>query len=609
MSTRLMPAHAVPVPPPPSSGWRAWPAYVQPLGVVGAAALWVWSLHDVRLDRMGGWGLLTALPPTWYVAFGLVVLLYLWALLGRRPVTHTLAAGPVVLVALLFGTTSVVYDVPRYSWTYKHVGMVEQLLAHHWTVNRSVDIYQNFPGFLYVAGFTHTVTGVPVLELARWAQPFFALMTAAAVYWVVGGLSSFRRVRYGAVLLYVLGDWIGQNYFAPQAFAFPMALVVLGGLLRSVPPGSEGFRWPRLAARFPLPEDADLPRANRFWRSRWGTAALILGYTVVVVSHPLSPLLLLAQATIVCVIWRPVRPWLPIVFVAIEEAWLLQAWPFLHSTYDLFQFGLRNIDPPQTAVGHPLPGYSLALWAAPLVMVVLALLAAWAAIVAVSRHGRAARMLVPLGLAGVPLVMVLGQPYGNEGIFRAYLFALPFLAFVIALQLFDERPRWTRGRRTLTTLLVALVAVLTLPANFASELSYRVLASDVAADRWFEESAPPGSVLLPFDSAYPVRETADYAQFLPKPSGAVNGLDELPGFAQSATDEGDLVSFTRDACDTRTGTGPVFLALGPTAEDNVRLLGTLELYTYRAYERELAAAPDFHQVFSQGGTVLYRCRD
>ena len=108
---------------------------------------------------------------------------------------------------------------------------------------------------------------------------------------------------------------------------------------------------------------------------------------------------------------------------------------------------MRSIDPPQTAVSHPLAGYSLALWAAPLVMVVLALLAAWAAAVAVFRRRRAARMLVPMGLAGVPLVMVLGQPYGNEGIFRAYLFALPFLAFVVALHLFDELPRWTRGRR------------------------------------------------------------------------------------------------------------------------------------------------------------------
>lgn len=609
MSTRIMPAHAVPVAAPPATGWRSWRSYVLPIGVAAAAALWGESLRSVRLDRMGGWGLLTALPPTWYAALALVVLLYVWALLGRRPVDHVLAACPVVLVALLFGTTSVVYDVPRYSWTYKHVGMVEQLLQQHWAVHRSIDIYQNFPGFLYVAAFTHTVTGVPVLELARWAQPFFALLTAAAVYWVVGGLSSSRRVRYGAVLLYTLGDWIGQNYFAPQAFAFPVALFVLGGLLRSVPPGSEGIRWARLAARFPLPEDADLPRANRFWRSRWGTATLILGYAVVTVSHPLSPLILLAQATIVCVLLRPVRPWLPVVFVAIEEAWLLQAWPFLNSTYDLFEFGLRNIDPPQTAVGHPLAGYSLALWAAPLVMVVLALLAAWAAAIAVFRRRRAARMLVPMGLAGVPLVMVLGQPYGNEGIFRAYLFALPFLAFVVALHLFDELPRWTRGRRTLTTLVVVLIAGLTLPANFASELSYRVLASDVAADRWFEQHAPPGAVLLPFDSSYPVRGTAAYAQFLPKPSGAVDGLSELPGFAQSAADEGDLVSFTRDACDTRTGTGPVYLALGPTVEEDVRLLGTLELYTYRAYERELATAPGFQRVFSDGGTVLYRCRD
>jgi hypothetical protein len=214
---------------------------------------------------------------------------------------------------------------------------------------------------------------------------------------------------------------------------------------------------------------------------------------------------------------------------------------------------------------------------------------------------------VPLGLAAVPVVLVLGQPYGNEGIFRAYLFALPWMAFVVVLQLFDERA-WTRERRLLGWLAVAVIAVLTLPANFAGEMSYRVAASDVAADIWFETETPEGSVLLPFASSYPLRTTGDYAEHLPLATEGVDGLTDLEGFSRAATDETALVEFTEDACDTRAGKGPVYVALGPAAVDNVRLFGTMELYTYRAFERALGDDPDFTRVFRQGDTVLYQCR-
>jgi hypothetical protein len=208
----------------------------------------------------------------------------------------------------------------------------------------------------------------------------------------------------------------------------------------------------------------------------------------------------------------------------------------------------------------------------------------------------------------VPLAMVLAQPYGNEGIFRAYLFALPWMAFVIALHVFGEQHARMPERRLVGWVSVVVVAVLALPANFAGEMSYRVAANDVAADVWFERQTPENSVLLPFTSSFPLRTTEDYPDHLPRATETVEGLTDLPGFTPAATDETDLLAFTKNACDTRAGTAPVYLALGPAAEDDVRLLGTMELYTYRAYERALRDDPDFTEVFREGDTVLYQCR-
>jgi len=606
MTIQTAPAPA----PAPQTTPAARPNRLLPAGALLFSALWLWSLRDVHAGVISGWGLLAGLPATWYVAFAGIVLLYGWTLVSGRAVSHALAGAHVALVAVLFGTTAVVYDVPRYPWTYKHIGVVEYLLEHG-TVDRSIDIYQNFPGFFYLVAGLHQVTGIPVQDLAQWAQPTFALAAAAAMYWLVGGLTSSLRIRYGAMLLYTLGDWIGQNYFAPQALAFPVALFVLGGLLRSVPPGREGLRFGWLEKRFPTfaaGTDDDLPRSGPFWRSRRAAAVIVLGFAVVVVSHPLSPLLLLAQSVLLCILLRPVRPWLPAVFVLVEVAWLAQAWPFLSSTYDLFNVGLRNVSPPQVAVTDPLPGYTTALWAAPLLMALIGLLTMGAAVAAVVRRGQAARVVVPPALAAVPVALVLLQPYGNEGVFRAYLFALPFMAFVIALHFFDDRPGATPRRRMPGWAAVVAIAAVALPANFAGELQFRVAPSDVAAGHWFEESTPEGSALLPFAGEFPIRGTAGYPTHLPRATEGVESVTDLPGFRAAAGDASKLLGFTTDACATRAGSGPVYLVLGPAAEDDIRLEGAMDRAVYRGFQQMLAHDDAFTRVFRDGDTTVYRCR-
>ena len=578
-----------------------------PLVAVLLAGLWLVSLGDVRVEEMGGWGLLTALPATWYAAFAGTVLVYGAVLLSRRRVTHALAGCHLLLVLILFGTTSAVYEAPRYPWTPKHAGVVEYLLET-WSVDRTIDIYHNFPGFFFAAAAVHEGTGIEVMTLAQWAQPFFALLTAASVYWAVGGLSASRRVRYGTALVTTLGDWIGQNYFAPQALAFPLAMVVIGGLLRSVPAGAEGLRWRWLADRIPAGEDPDRPRPSRFWTSRGGALALVAGFAAVVVTHPLSPFILLAQATLVVLLVRPARPWLLAVFVVVEAVWLAQAWPFLSTTYDLFEFGLANAQPPEAALVEPLPGYRTAMWAAPSLMAVVGLLTAWTVLAVAVRRKRADRVLLPVALASVPIAMVLAQPYGNEGIFRAYLFALPWMAFVVARHLLDARHRWTRGRRLLAVVSTVLVAALTLPANFAGELSHRVAPSDLAADVWFETQTARGSVLLPFVSSFPFRATADYPDHLPAAVAAVPGVVDVPGFSAAARDAATLVRFTEDACWAQTGTAPVYVALGPSAEDSLLLFGTMPLSTYAEYARLLETDRAFELVFRDGATSLFECR-
>ena len=61
------------------------------------------------------------------VALGLAVVGQTTGVLSRQLDAPLFWAYQVVVVAVIFATTSAVYEYPRYPWTYKHVGVVEQL--------------------------------------------------------------------------------------------------------------------------------------------------------------------------------------------------------------------------------------------------------------------------------------------------------------------------------------------------------------------------------------------------------------------------------------------------------------------------------------------------
>ncbi|MCZ2829866.1 hypothetical protein O2W14_13565 [Modestobacter sp. VKM Ac-2986] len=586
-----------------SSGGRSRRRWVLLVGALVCAVLWAVSLALVDLDAIAGWGLVNALPVLWYVSLAGVLVLYLSALLDRRSVSHAVVACHVVLVALLYGTTSAVYDVPRFAYVYKHIGVAEYLLANG-SVDRSIDIYQNFPGFFYLAAGVHRLTGIPVIDLAQWSQPFFALVSAALIYWVVGALTTSRRVRYGAALLFTLGDWIAQNYFAPQAGAFVVSLVVVGGLLRTVPAGSAGVRWPRRAATAATPPADDLPQVSRFWSSWRGTAVLIVAFAYIATSHQLSPVISLVQTGVICVLLRPARPWLLLVFVAIEAAWLAQAWTFVTSRWTLFAAGgVENAAPPTIDLTQALPGQALSLWAAPVLVLLVALMAAIALFIGL-RQRVASRVVVPALIGVMPAMLVFGQPYGQEAVFRMYLFALPWACYLIARVLFADRVRVPVLRRVVAVVVAAVMATLLLPALYASELIGRIWESDVAADTWFETSTPDGSLLLPMTPNFPLRATADYPLHAEDGPGSIFAQ---PDFGVFAEDPAGLVTFSASLCVQGSAAEPLHIVVGPSAEAHSRLYGTVPPSVYQDFVTRLQQAPAFTQVFQKGDTVVYRC--
>ena len=93
-------------------------------------------------------------------------------------------------------------------------------------------MYFNWPGFFPALATFIEATGLPPLQVAAWAP------VANIALWSLGVAAALRaltRDKDAIVLplwLFLIGNWIDQDYLSPQALGFLLHLAVLALVLR-----------------------------------------------------------------------------------------------------------------------------------------------------------------------------------------------------------------------------------------------------------------------------------------------------------------------------------------------------------------------------------------
>src|SRR5204863_379717 len=114
--------------------------------------------------------------------------------------------------------------------------------------------------------------------IASWAPVFFNLLDLAAAVFVFSALTRDRRVIWLGSWLFLIANWVGQDYFSPQAFAFFLYLVVIGCTLRWLGPARTAGGV-RSTGRFALTERDKRALAVTF---------IVLALVVIASSHALT---------------------------------------------------------------------------------------------------------------------------------------------------------------------------------------------------------------------------------------------------------------------------------------------------------------------------------
>jgi hypothetical protein len=572
--------------------------------VLGAAlALWAVSLTATDLDKLSGFGLLAALPPSYYVALAVLTLGFAVAAAAKRLSERLLAAYVVALAVVLHATAPLLYDYPRYAWTYKHLGVIGYIQANG-AVDRSIDIYHNWPGFFAANAWLSKATGVSAMTYAGWSQLFFELINVAVLVFALRGITRDVRVIWVAAWLFLLANWVGQDYLAPQAFGFVMALLIIGLCLRCAttprrPRTAVGWWIFRQLRRIPGLVDPFQVRARQPLTQAGAFVVGAICYLAVVVSHQLSPVMLLGAVWSFALLTRRLPLWIPVAMTAVEAYWVALALPFI-------SFALFN---PNPAGSHPtvydrsrgLYGLELVQYGSWLLTVALVVAAAVGVVVRL----RARKFdVLPVAFATAPLLVLFLQSYGGEAIFRTYLFALPWLAFLAAAACMPSTAPHVRLPARLWRFLAvaAVIAPCLLIAYFGYEKANYFSRSDVAAARWWEQHAPRHSALGLVAQNFPSRLTARYA-YARKAEAAPTLTDE-GGVRYREIRRSDLRRIVRmlDGVGGRNR----YLAITPSQERFSDLYGLLPPRSFARLRYLLAHSPQFRIVYSNGQAEIYK---
>ena len=576
--------------------------------------LWAIGVSETSTGSLGPYGLPSALPPIFYA--GVALLIVSAGIEFSRPSLSSVRLGlhTVALVVILYGTAPLVYREGRYSWLYKTIGVVQYVNAHG-SLDRSIDIYQNWPGFFALAAWFDKVTGAtsPV-DYAKWAQLVFELAAIPLLYTIYDSLALPIWHRWLAIMLYAGSNWIGADYYSPQGMSTLLSLGIMALVMRCLfvvgpGPGRRRHADGQALGDRGASRDATGPQLRDVAPF---IALLAFIFFVLTASHELSPYILTIQLAALAV-FGLVRPRLVVLGAAvIVLGYLIPNFSFVNNHYGLLSsMGsfLNNVQAPSTGgsvvatpESHKILAdctdlLSVGMW-------LLAIAGAW-----LRRKSRRMALALVL-LAFTPIIVLVGGAYGNEGVLRVYLFSLPWAAVLATCALAPVRPAADRRGRHASeatplrafraVVPLALALALFFPSFFGNDATDMMSSDEVATVLAFQQSAKAGPMLGASDNA-PFSDTARYNAF---PTGEIFGTDGAWGTKPATA---DIATYLARSMEHFFGSGRAGYAMvTPSMAAYNKAYGVVPASSFTTLLASLAKSPYWTLVASKNGTEIYQ---
>ncbi|MFN8486181.1 MAG: hypothetical protein U0350_01235 [Caldilineaceae bacterium] len=319
------------------------------------------------------------------------------------------------------------------------------------------DAQLNWPGFFIFNAFLTQIAGPQSGSLlTAWTVAGFNLLYLAPLLMLLNAATNDQRLVWLGVWFYYLTSWIGQGYFAPQAFSYFLYLVISAILLQWFKVEQPGLHWMERAALAPTWFGRQVRRLY-LWSiepalpitlpqgSQSGLIAFVVAlFAVIVSSHPLTPFVILVGVSLLVLLKRCRLRNLPLLMAIMLLAWLA------YRPTDFLSGPLRNLLNTPSNLSFNVPNQTQDS-AQPTVMLYLRLglaLLVWGLALLGGlrrlRQGHSDVSFILLMLA--PFILLGWQGDRDAMLMRIYFFNLPFAAF-FAAALFYPTPAASAAER------------------------------------------------------------------------------------------------------------------------------------------------------------------
>jgi hypothetical protein len=501
--------------------WPAWSHIIAALAVVlSALVLWSSTLSASDIRTISDVGLVSVLPLGFYMALGMLTISFMSLLIDRNTPQWLLLIHVIAFVIIVHGTPALLYDLPRYAWTFKHIG-VSEYFQRYGIIDPHIDIYFNWPGFFALNALISEVAGFSSpMDYASWAPLCFNVLNIGALFLIFQALTPDRRHIWLAIWLFSLTNWVGQDYFSPQALGYFFYLLVIGMCLTWYPASFEPteahivrwFGWLRLAPlvrRIVAMTGPTSQGSTSEHGPKPGLFVLLIAFfSIIVVSHQLTPMLTIISVTGLVVVGRCRARHLPWLMVVLTISWIIygagiyteQALAGVIAAVSRFMENIReNVTdlststPGRTFVALSCRVLSASLWG----LALLGGIRRW-------RNGKLDLSVAILAVS--PFLILPFQAYGGEMLFRVYYFSLPFMAW-FAAALFFPRPTAAASWGTMLLAVIVSCGLLTglLVAYYGNERMNNFSQDELAGAEYLYAHAPEGALVLTADLNTPIR--------------------------------------------------------------------------------------------------------
>jgi len=477
--------------------------------------------------RLGTYGLIHSLPPTFFVALFLLTLSFLITIRFNAEDRALLCLHLIALLVLLYFLPAMIERTAKFEASYHVYGHTDYILRHG-QANSAFSDYQYWPGLLYLGAAVIEITGLSPTTLLMYFPIAFELICFPILYLLLKSLVQDHRIVWIALWIYYAAGWVHRAYYSSQASGYLLLLAILfltsfwilGAIeRRGVGKGHVLLVLVVLFAAIVMTHLLSsivaliclaifyaLSRAKSAQHLNILVPVLLAGMMAVWLYSPLGgylsgtviginerSILLISIAGLICLAipYTLIRVKLTkrlYIIVSALFAGIIALAIILANLWGIFD--LRQIYTSTVEFAFGGGGeHSKVMYIKAIFTTAFCALALIGVLYAIFRRGLDFRYITALGLlTGTCSIIVVVGSYSGEIIYRIFQFALPFLAILAA-------KNYLSGRVLSTLLVLFMVAApaLFVATAYGNEKAHYISPAEIAGTEFFYDHAPENS--------------------------------------------------------------------------------------------------------------------